>query len=297
MRKTIFFGLLIFLSMSVMSVWGWENEAANEMLLDAVRNQDKNKLNKVIENGANVDYTDSKNKSVLMYACEKQNYEIVKILLENGANPNSTDIRGMTPSMYAVKYCDSLEIIELLDNAGGVNLNQVDKEERTLLMYAAENNSDCMVKYLIDKGINTKRTDMYGNNAAMYAVKAGNIFTLTVFMDKQCVDWMHQNDDGDDVMLLACMSGNLEIVKRLTYARNTTFNWTARSASSTPLLIRLIQKRVSASVIKFVMNRCSYEELIDCIDEDGNDILYWAKMENMPVVQRTLNQVKEKMEK
>ena len=293
MRKKIFLGLLIFMSMSVMSVW---SDSANEMLLEAVKTQNLNLLEAAIERGANVDYADSKNKSVLMYACEKQKYELIAKLLEKGANACSRDIRGTTPLMYATKYCDNQMIVELLTDAGG-NLNDVDKEGRTLLMYAAENNSDIMVRYLLDKGINANKCDMYDNNAAMYAVKAGNIFTLTVFMDRQCVDWMHKNRDGDDVMLLACMSGNLDIVKRLTYAKNTTFDWTVANARSTPLLIRLIQKRVNDNVIKFVMNRIPYEVLIDLRDEDGNDILYWAKMENKPVVQRTLNQVKEKMEK
>ena len=72
-------------------------------------------LNYLIQKGADVNVqTKSEKSSVLMFACDDNNLEIVKMLLEAGANPNLKDEDGET----ALQKTDSEEIKQLLKQYG-----------------------------------------------------------------------------------------------------------------------------------------------------------------------------------
>ena len=284
--KKLIIGLLILISI-VGSVWGASN--ADKLLLQAVREMNLSLLEEAISDGANLNYMDTNDKTVLMYATENQWYPGVKMLLENGANASFKNTAGQTSLMFAAKYCNNDTIVILLRKFGA-NIENSDNSRKTVLMYAAENQSDAIVDYLIREGVNLGAIDRYGNNAAMWAAKVGNIFTMEKFMQASAVNWEQADMDGNDVFTLACLSGNTNLVKRLLLG-NTDFDIEGANATGDPLLIRLIKKKASNTVIELVINQHDPERIFDLKDINNHNVRYWAKRMKNTYVTKKLDEI------
>lgn len=68
--------------------------------------------------GADVKKQDSQKRTVLHYAVQSKNYEIVKTLLDKGADINAQDENGASP-LHSAAYYNALEIAKLLIKKGG----------------------------------------------------------------------------------------------------------------------------------------------------------------------------------
>merc|ERR1719410_442085 len=99
----------------------------------------------LIEKGANVDGT------MLHLAAKKRSAEILKILLENGADIDSRDSRNRTP-LHVATMNGSADLVSLLIEKGAnVDGTMQDAKGKctTSLHFAAENGSD---KILLENG-------------------------------------------------------------------------------------------------------------------------------------------------
>ncbi len=111
----------------------------------------------LLENGADVNYRNSFGKTVLYYAIELGDIDIVKILIENGANLNNTYIDAETRDDWNrdIPFYQSLCSLE--------------HTKRTPLMHAAQHSDVEMLKYLILKGANKEAIDEIDYNVLDYA--------------------------------------------------------------------------------------------------------------------------------
>ena len=83
-----------------------ENAYGNIPLLEAVKVEDLELTNLLLENGADPKYipiNDIYNWTVLHEACYLNDFDMIILLLEYGANINSQDITGQTPIFYAIR--------------------------------------------------------------------------------------------------------------------------------------------------------------------------------------------------
>lgn len=284
--KKLILGLLILLS-----IFGviWCGETQEEMLLRGVRTSDISVVEKAIANGANLDFCDANDKTVLMYACEKINYPMVKKLLESGANVSAKNTSGQTAIMIAAKEVNDIKFIKLLKEFGA-NLNVWDNQGKTVLMYASENQSDVIVNFLIKEGVDLNPKDMFGNNAAMWAAKTGNIYTLNAYMRANAINWDQCDEDGNDVFMLACLSGNINLVKRLLVG-NTDFSLEKNNSMGEPYLIRLIRKKASNAIIGLVMDQYDPKQILYLQDVNNHDLRYWAKRTKNGYVTEKLDEI------
>ncbi|MBO5288313.1 MAG: ankyrin repeat domain-containing protein [Spirochaetales bacterium] len=299
MRKTIFFGLLIFLSMSVMSVWGWEyeNESANEMLLKAVRQINLEDLEDAISKGAQVNYLDSMDKTVLMYACENNWYLGVKRLLEAGAIASFRNFSGQTAMMFAVKYCNDIRFVTLL-RSYGADINEKDNTSKTVLMYAVANQSEVIINHLLNEGVNIGATDMFRNDAGMHAVKEQNLYALSTLRNANAVNWQRTDTEGNDIFMLACLSGKINLVtKVLMIAGAVNLNFEGVNDSGKPLLIRLIENNIQNPIIGLVMDRHDPETILHLKDINNKDVRYWAKRKKNTFVLEKLDEIEKEWAK
>ncbi len=283
--KKLILGLLILLSIFGV-IWC---ETVDEMLLRGVRTGDISVVEKAIANGANVNFCDANDKTVLMYACEKNNYPMVKKLLESGANTSEKNTSGQTAIMIAAKETNDIKFIKLL-RSFGANINENDNQGKTVLMYASENQSDVIVNFLIREGVNLRSLDIFGNSAAMWAAKNGNLYTLNAFLSANAVNWEQIDSEGNDIFMLACLSGNTNMVKRLLVG-NTDFTIEKINANGEPLLIRLIRKKASNAIIGLVMDQYDPEQILYLKDFDNHDLRYWAKRTKNDYVTKKLDEI------
>lgn len=114
----------------------------------------KNNLTYLLENGALINHENNFGKTVLFYAIESGDHELVKFLISRGANVNQN---------YKTKK-------ELHDNC---HLNIV-HTKRTPLMHAAQHSDEKMLELLLHHKARLQDIDEIGFNALDYAVLANN---------------------------------------------------------------------------------------------------------------------------
>jgi ankyrin repeat protein len=93
--------------------------------------------------------------------------DFAKSLIENGADVNATDTDGRTVLMHAI-ITNQTDIAMLLI-AKGADVNARGPSEVTPLMLAAENGETDVVTLLIDDGADVNAVNSYGLTVLMYA--------------------------------------------------------------------------------------------------------------------------------
>jgi ankyrin repeat protein len=112
--------------------------AAKSPLIQASSKGDVSTVRQLINEGANVNETDSRGYTPLMYAVWSENVETIQILLNKGVNVNAKDSAGMTPLAHAVYHNSDIDIIKLLIK-GGANVNVQTNDGQTLTDIAVSN--------------------------------------------------------------------------------------------------------------------------------------------------------------
>ena len=121
------------------------------LLMLATINGNREMVNFLLKEKANINATDVCGESAIIFAIRNMHNDIVKSLVMNGADLSVTDEDEFTPIFTALRKSnyDALKI--LVEN--GADINSVD-HDTSLIAYAAMNNAEDIVKYLIDKGAN-----------------------------------------------------------------------------------------------------------------------------------------------
>ncbi|RKY12425.1 MAG: hypothetical protein DRP65_01275 [Planctomycetota bacterium] len=121
-------------------------------MLFAVRTDNINELINLIEQGADINWKDSKMEGVtaLHEAARKGNIEIARYLLQNGADINSKNYNGLTP-LHIAAYCGENIIVNTLI-AEGAKVNAKAKDNITPLHAAASMGHQDTVELLINNG-------------------------------------------------------------------------------------------------------------------------------------------------
>jgi ankyrin repeat protein len=148
----------------------------NRDLLNAVETGDVDKVNALLEHGADVNATGSYGNSALTMAAWKGQLDVVQALLEKGAEVNVKDNNGFSPLMTAAMD-GGREIVHLLLDKGaevsartGSDGNRLDD---TVLMLASLHGHVPIVEQLLTKGANVNERNRFGETALMQAALAG----------------------------------------------------------------------------------------------------------------------------
>jgi hypothetical protein len=172
----------------------------------------------------------------LILATSNGNKEIVQTLLDNGANVNAKNNSGMTALMDACASTTGMkEIVRaLLDK--GADVNAKDNGGQTALMFASSTGNKEIVRALLDKGadVNAKSND--GNTAMTFAsdkteveellIKAGakpaavsvskkSNESVNTSLKYKCDDGtvFTYVEDGDTVRLMFAKSNTVEVLE------------------------------------------------------------------------------------
>ncbi|MBB6443997.1 M48 family metallopeptidase [Bacillus benzoevorans] len=103
----------------------------------AIENNDLDELQQLLDDGADIEETDSEGSTALQHAVMWTNDEAVELLLLNGADVNTTDDWGTTPLINAVLNCEDTKIAKLLLEKGA-DPTLKDSSNKTAYEYALE---------------------------------------------------------------------------------------------------------------------------------------------------------------
>ncbi|QYT03647.1 ANK_REP_REGION domain-containing protein [Trichoderma simmonsii] len=104
------------------------DDIRRELLLSAIKHDDKLIVKRLIDSGANIEVVDSYNATPLHYAVKYENMSITRLLLLSGANTEAADTENMTP-LYSAINNGSLKIAQLLLE-NGANIEVVGMSKR-----------------------------------------------------------------------------------------------------------------------------------------------------------------------
>jgi len=119
------------------------------VLLAYVWRDDKERTQKLLAHGADVNAPDADGDTALHGAAQSGNVEIIKLLLDKGANPNTKNKLGGTPLMWAAVYGND-DAARLLMTRGA-NPSLKDNDGMTALQWAAYNKRASTVSLLRGK--------------------------------------------------------------------------------------------------------------------------------------------------
>jgi len=138
----------------------------------------------------------------------------VKNLLTAGQDVNTVDEDGRTPLMYAA-FNGHAEIINLLIDKGAL-INACDSEGRTALMMASSAPFPAAVKILLDRQADPNLTDKEEHfTALMYAAAEGQLDVVKILLANRA-DPAIKDIDGDDALTFARNNGHTAIAAILT---------------------------------------------------------------------------------
>ena len=142
--------------------------ASTPKIVKTVEKGDSDKVETLIDEGANVNEGDYLNRTALMHATMKGDVEIVQMLIEAGANVNAvTDTLPPHPDVIIIGIEEQYNCTALMFACGA-----------TLLGYdVPEYRNPDIVKILIEAGANVNVQNRMGRSALMYASAYGHTRT------------------------------------------------------------------------------------------------------------------------
>ncbi|WP_369827137.1 ankyrin repeat domain-containing protein [Cohnella sp. CIP 111063] len=142
----------------------------------------------------------------LLQAVVEGDRQAVERLLEQGADIDATDGRGRTSAMVAV-HNDRLDLFNLLAERGA-NLNiRDDRLDNPLLYSGAEGKMD-FLKASLAAGADTTITNRFGGTALIPAADRGHVEIVRELLEHSDVDVDHVNNLGWTALLEAVILGD-----------------------------------------------------------------------------------------
>lgn len=174
----------------------------------------------LIENGADVNLSDSFGYTALLILAKTGSAEIIEQLINAGSDVNVISSDKITAVAMAVGGQNPAVLKKLLDAKASVDF---DITEREPLMYYARGNME-IIKLLADNGVKTTQVSSNGYNGLLGAVQKNNLEAVIFFL-KEGIDPNIKFPEVNSctVLLHACSEGYTDIVKELV-ANNSDIN-------------------------------------------------------------------------
>ena len=168
----------------------------------------------LIENGANINYTDENGFNPLNIAIESGDMELTKFLITNGANVNSLMQDGVSLIGYAIAQ-NNMDLLQILiENGANVNYTNGDSWADTPLKTASRLGLDNVVRILLTRNADINAVDINGNTALHTAALNSQLSVVKLLLEKN-PNLDIQNKVGNTALHLAVISGNIDIVGEL----------------------------------------------------------------------------------
>jgi len=149
---------------------------------------------------------------------DEEKNEIIDKFIEKGSNINMVDSNGNSPIMYAIQK-NHLSTVDLLINNGG-DINIKNKKDETALNIARNMKNKPIINYLYDKGYNVYNTE---NNE------------ITFEMMKQIM-----------------ADNNKELLERLI--KNNKFNINSKESDTGNTLLHIAVENENIDMVGFIVN-------------------------------------------
>ncbi|XP_046560779.1 putative ankyrin repeat protein RF_0381 [Haliotis rubra] len=256
------------LNQSIVDINSKDDEAMTPVMLAASLGK-REVFDILLKNGADLSVVDKGGDNILYSAIRGGNGKIVNyILIQNIVDINSKYSDGMTPVQLAAYYGQK-EAFEILVKKGA-DLSAVDESGDNILHLACVGKDEEIMKHVLRLDIldiNCRDTD--GSTPLLLAIEYNARGVFDVLLESGA-DPSVVNRDGDNVLHLACLRGDEEMVKHVLKLHIVDIN-SRGSNRMTPLLLAA------------EYNTCNVFELLresgadpSVVNRDGKNVLHFA---------------------
>jgi ankyrin repeat protein len=184
-------------------------------LADAVENQQRDRIDALLQSGANVNAAQVDGMTALHWAVWRDNVELARRLVEMGADVNAANRYDVRPLSLACANGDA-ELVELLLKTGaGANTTLPGGE--TPLMTAARTGRLGAVQALLDHKAGVNATDRKGQTAIMWAAAEGHADVVRILIESGA-DFRAPLKSGFTPLMFAVREGRQKVVQVLLAA-------------------------------------------------------------------------------
>ncbi|XP_067653211.1 serine/threonine-protein phosphatase 6 regulatory ankyrin repeat subunit B-like [Haliotis asinina] len=181
-------------------------------LLLAAEYDSYNVFELLLESGADPSAVNRNGDNILHVACKLDREEIVKHVLKlHTLDINCRGDKGKTPLLVSAEY-STYGVFKLLLK-GGANLSAVDNDGNSILHFASMGENEEIVKHILKLhvvDINCRGSK--GMTPLLLAARQSTFGVFELLLDSGA-DPSVVNSDGDNVLHLACVQGDEDIVK------------------------------------------------------------------------------------
>ena len=137
----------------------------------------------MIRSGADVNQAQGDGSTPLLWAVNRQDYEVAQALLAKKANPNAVNEFGAMPLTEAARLNDDKLVKMLLE--AGAQVDSANPDDESALMLAIKNGSLPMTETLVKAGANVNRIEKFHNQTPLiYAAAGGHIGIVKLLLSR-----------------------------------------------------------------------------------------------------------------
>ena len=157
--------------------------------------------------------TASRGEGQLLNAVKRGDEPGVLAALSEGADVNVVDKNGSTALMWAANNGHEACVRILLEN--GADVNAVNKDGQTALMYAANEGHEACVRTLLENGADVNVVDSIGRTVLMYAANEGHEACVRILLENGADVNVVKNKNGETALIWAAGKGHDACVRIL----------------------------------------------------------------------------------
>lgn len=227
-------------------------------------------IEKLLKTGEDINQKDGYGYTGLMWAIEKENYEVAKYLINEGADIN---IKSKTDAGNTALYASisdenpNLELVELLIEKGA-NVNDANERNENCLQAAVMSGNLDLVNLLIEYDVDVNfmvSVDEVGVWAYLNYEKESYLDIMEVLIDAG-LEINKQDSIGYTALLEMASNGHLDIIKLLV--KNGADINLAKDDETTPLMLATYEDH--EEIVKYLVKECAD---IDAVNAQGNTAL------------------------
>lgn len=137
----------------------------------------------LIRGGADVNQAQGDGSTPLLWAVNRQDYDVAQALLAKKANPNAVNDFGAMPLTEAARLDDDKLVKMLLD--AGAKVDSANPDDESALMLAIKNGNLRMTETLVNAGASVNRIEKFHNQTPLiYAAAGGHIEIVKLLLAK-----------------------------------------------------------------------------------------------------------------
>ncbi len=222
----------------------------------------------MIRSGADVNQAQGDGSTPLIWAVNRQDYEVAEALLAKKANPNAVNEFGAMPLTEAVRLNDARLVKMLLD--AGAKVDSANPDDETALMLAIKNGNLQMTETFLNAGAKINIVEKFHNQTPLiYAAAGGNPAIVKLLLSKGAdikprslyTDWpsqvtseprvQYRSVGGLNALMYAIRGGCYSCVEQLV-AAGSDINFPTPEGI-TPLMLALDNEH--NEIAKFLMDK------------------------------------------